>query len=197
CTIDDEPIVAWSLSDQLRKEASKVVAALKRMGVTGILASGDHADVVGPMGMELEIEFHAQQSPQMKAELVGQLRSKGAVVAMLGDGVNDAPALAAADVGIAMGNGTDAAQQTASLTLKDTGLAGVLNAIALSKATFRNIRQNLAWAFGYNIVLMPMAMMGRLTPMWAAAAMAFSSLFVVLNALRLLRFEVPEQSSPG
>lgn len=195
CTLNDEPVVAWSLSDALRADAGRVVASLKQSGVTGILASGDQADVVGPLGMSLEIEFHAQQTPQMKAALVTQLRSQGSVVAMLGDGVNDAPALAAADVGIAMGNGTDAAQQTASLTLKDSGLSGVLNAISLSKATFRNIRQNLAWAFGYNIVLMPLAMTGRLTPMWAAAAMAFSSLFVVLNALRLLRFEVQVQSS--
>jgi Cu+-exporting ATPase len=197
CTLNDEPVVAWSLSDVLRSDAAHVIESLKHLGVKSILGSGDQADVVGPLGMALEIEFHAQQTPQMKAELVGQLRSNGAVVAMIGDGVNDAPALAAADVGIAMGSGTDAAQQTASLTLKNTGLAGVLNAIALSKATFRNIRQNLGWAFGYNIVLMPLAMMGRLTPMWAAAAMAFSSLFVVLNALRLLRFGVQEQSSSG
>jgi Cu+-exporting ATPase len=193
CEIDGVPYIAWCLRDSLRRNAAAVLSRFKDFGIHAVLASGDHLDVVTFVSQTLKIEAYAEQTPQMKAELVGLFRSQGRTVAMLGDGVNDAPALAAADVGIAMGSGTDAAQQTAALTLKNTSLEGVLNAITLSRATFRNIRENLVWAFGYNIILMPLAMMGRLTPMWAAAAMAFSSLFVVLNALRLLRFGVRAQ----
>lgn len=194
CSVDQELKMAWSLQDTIRTQAAHVVSELRKMNVSVVLASGDHVDAVKPVGEALGIEYHAEQNPRMKAELIDRLQAKGQIVAMLGDGVNDAPALAAAKVGIAMGGGSDAAQQTASLTLKDTSLMGVLSALQLSRVTFRNIRQNLGWAFGYNFALIPLAMMGRLTPMWAAAAMAFSSLFVVLNALRLARFEVLKES---
>ncbi len=194
CTVDDELRAAWSLSDTLRQDAQPLIETLRRQNIRTVLASGDQPETVSLVGNALGVEHYALQTPQMKAELVQKMRSAGECVAMLGDGVNDAPALAAAEVGIAMGGGTDAAQQTASLTLRDSGLAGVLRAIQLSRATFRNIRQNLTWAFAYNVLLIPMAMMGRLTPMWAAAAMAASSLFVVLNSLRLLRFDIQKQS---
>jgi len=189
CRVDGEPLVAWALTDALRSDAAQLLRELRRLGVEPVLASGDHAAVVETLGRALALEALGEQSPQMKAEFVKSLQERGSKVAMLGDGVNDAPALAAADVGIAMGSGTDAAKQTAALTLKDPSLMSVMTAIRLSRATFRNIRQNLLWAFGYNVALIPLAMSGRLTPMWAAGAMAFSSLFVVLNALRLLRFE--------
>ena len=197
CIADSRLRMAWSMNDALRGDASALTDALKDLQIRVVLASGDQPDAVLRVAQILGIEHHALQTPQMKAELVQKLSSGGAAVAMLGDGINDAPALAASTVGIAMGSGTDAARQTAALTLRDSGLEGVVGAIRLSKMTFKNIRQNLAWAFGYNILLIPLAMSGRLNPMWAAAAMAASSLFVVLNSLRLLRSDSPNQSSPS
>jgi Cu+-exporting ATPase len=189
CRVNDKPLVALALTDSLRPAAKSMLADLRKMGVEPVLASGDRQAVVQEMAQSLGIQGFGEQSPQMKAQYVAGLQAQGKRVAMLGDGINDAPALARADVGIAMGSGTDAAQQTAAITLKNATLPNVLTAFRLSKATFRNIKQNLVWAFGYNIVLIPMAITGKLTPMWAAAAMAFSSVFVVLNSLRLLRFE--------
>lgn len=195
CSIDGQICVLWLLKDTPRADAAEVISSLKRMNVRSILASGDHNSVVAALAQNLDIEFHGEQTPQMKAELIQRLKADGRMIAMLGDGINDAPALAAADVGIAMGGGTDAARQTAALTLKENGLSGVLSALHLSSQTFRNIRQNLFWAFAYNVMLIPLAMMGRLTPMWAAAAMVLSSLLVVLNALRILKFDSPAQLS--
>jgi Cu+-exporting ATPase len=188
CSLDDHPQIAFALSDSLRPAAHELLDSLKSMGIEPVLASGDRNQVVQEFGRLLGIASRGEQSPEMKAEYIFQLQGQGKRVAMVGDGVNDAPALARADVGIAMGSGTHAAQQTAAVTLRDVSLSNIITALRLSKATFRNIAQNLAWAFGYNILLIPLAMSGRLTPMWAAAAMAFSSVFVVLNALRLLRF---------
>lgn len=195
CSVDGRMCVLWLLKDTPRTDAAEVIRSLKRMNVQSILASGDHTNAVAALAADLGIDFHGEQTPQMKAELIQRLKADGRVIAMLGDGINDAPALAAADVGIAMGSGTDAARQTAALTLKETGLSGVLSALQLSSLTFRNIRQNLFWAFGYNVLLIPLAMMGRLTPMWAAAAMVLSSLLVVLNALRILKFDRTAQLS--
>lgn len=195
CSVDGRLCALWLLKDTPRTDAAEVIRSLKHMNVQSILASGDHTNAVAALAADLGIEFYGEQTPQMKAELIQRLKVDGRVIAMLGDGINDAPALAAADVGIAMGSGTDAARQTAALTLKETGLSGVLSALQLSSLTFRNIRQNLFWAFGYNVLLIPLAMMGRLTPMWAAAAMVLSSLLVVLNALRILKFESPAQVS--
>lgn len=189
CRVNDKPLVALALTDSLRPAAKSMLADLRKMGVEPVLASGDRQAVVQEMAHSLGIQGFGEQSPQMKAQYVAGLQAQGKRVAMLGDGINDAPALARADVGIAMGSGTDAAKQTAAITLKNATLPNVLTAFRLSKATFRNIKQNLVWAFGYNIVLIPIAIAGKLTPMWAAAAMAFSSVFVVLNSLRLLRFE--------
>lgn len=189
CRLNGTPLVALALTDSLRPAAKNMLAELRKMGVEPVLASGDRQAVVQELAQSLGIEGFGEQSPQMKAQYVASLQVQGKRVAMLGDGINDAPALARADVGIAMGSGTDAAQQTAAITLKNATLSNVVTAFRLSKATFRNIKQNLVWAFGYNIVLIPMAVTGKLTPMWAAAAMAFSSVFVVLNSMRLLRFE--------
>ena len=196
CRVDLEPIVAFALADTLREEAAQVVVALRELGIEPVLASGDREQSVQGIAAALGIEGLAAQTPQSKAHYVQQLQQQGKQVAMVGDGVNDAAALTQANVGIALGSGTAAAQQQAALTLKkDASLALILTALRLSKQTFRNIRQNLVWAFGYNVLLIPLAMSGRLTPMWAAAAMSVSSVFVVLNSVRLLRFSGQEARS--
>lgn len=190
CRLESEPVVAFALADVLRTEAAAVLTELRALGIEPVLASGDREHSVQAVAGALGLESLASQTPQSKAQYVLSLQQQGKRVAMVGDGVNDAAALTQADVGIALGSGTSAAQQQAALTLKrDGSLTLILTALRLSKTTFSNIRQNLVWAFGYNTLLIPLAMSGRLTPMWAAAAMSLSSVFVVLNSLRLLRFE--------
>ena len=196
CRINSVPLMAFALADTLRDEAAQVVGALRELGIEPVLASGDREQSVQAIAAALGIEGLAAQTPQSKAHYVQKLQQQGKRVAMVGDGVNDAAALTQANVGIALGSGTGAAQQQAALTLKkDSSLALILTALRLSKQTFRNIRQNLVWAFGYNVLLIPLAMSGRLTPMWAAAAMSVSSVFVVLNSVRLLRFSDQEIQS--
>jgi len=157
------------------------------------MLTGDHRASAEAVARQLGIDrVEAEVSPERKAEIVARLRRDGCVVAMAGDGVNDAPALAAADVGIVMGTGTDVAIESAGVTLVKGDLRGIGRARALSRATMRNIRQNLGWAFGYNSIGVPIAagvlypVFGLLlSPMIAAAAMSFSSVSVITNALRL------------
>ncbi len=175
-----------ALADTLRPEAAAAVASLQASGVGVTLLTGDSPPaaqaVAGAVGI---IDVRSRVLPGDKADAVAALQAAGRVVAMIGDGVNDAPALAQADVGVAMGSGTAVARQAAALTLVRSDLGLLQEAIGVSRATLRTIRQNLGWAFGYNVVAIPLAMAGLLTPMIAGAAMALSSVSVVTNSLRL------------
>jgi Cu+-exporting ATPase len=180
------------VADPIKESTPDAIRELRAAGLTVIMVTGDNATTAKAVADELGIEFRAGVLPQTKAEVVKEYQQKGAVVAMAGDGVNDAPALAQADIGIAMGNGTDVAMEAGSITLLKGDLRGILRARHLSKSTMRNIRENLFFAFVYNIVGVPLAagvlfpVYGLLlNPMIAAAAMSFSSVSVIANALRL------------
>ncbi len=181
-----------AVSDPIRDSAAEAIAALKRDGVTVTMATGDNAATAAYVAGKLGIEFEAGVLPQGKAELVKRLQAHGKIVAMAGDGVNDAPALAQAQVGIAIATGTDVAMETGGVTLVHGDLAGIVRARTLSKKTMANIRQNLFFAFFYNALGVPLAAgvlypaFGLLlSPMIAAAAMSFSSVSVIGNSLRL------------
>jgi Cu+-exporting ATPase len=179
---------ALELGDAVRPQAREAVARLGALGVTVHLASGDAPPAVEAAAREAGIEeIHAACVPEEKARLVQSLRSEGRSVAFVGDGINDAPALAVADVGIAMGAGSEAALETAGAAILSGDLLAVPAAIVVARATMRTIVQNLWWAFGYNAVLVPLAAFGIVRPILAAGAMGFSSLFVVANALLLRR----------
>jgi Cu+-exporting ATPase len=187
--VDARPALLLGIADPLRPESTAGVRRLREMGLRVILATGDTAETAAAVARETGIdEWRAGLRPGGKVELVRELRRDGAAVAMVGDGVNDAPALAAADVGIALGSGSGAAMAAAAITLVHGDVGRVGDAIALSRATLRVIRQNLAWAFAYNLVLVPLAMLDVIPPALAALAMACSSVTVVANALRLRRF---------
>jgi Cu+-exporting ATPase len=187
--VDGRLELLMGIADPLRPESATGVARLRAMGLRVILATGDTRETAAAVSGEAGIgEWHAELSPGGKAALVTSLRQGGTPVAMVGDGVNDAPALAAADVGIALGSGTGVAMAAAAITLVHGDVGRVGDAIALGRATLRNVHQNLAWAFGYNLVLVPLAMLGIVPPVFAALAMALSSVTVVGNALRLRRF---------
>ena len=184
-----------AFGDLVKPGAAQAIARLRARGIRCVMLTGDSPGAAAPVAAALGLdEVRARVMPEQKAEVVAALRGgSSAVVAMVGDGVNDAPALAAADVGIAMSTGTDVAMHTAGITLMrgDPGL--VAEAIAISQRTYAKIRQNLFWAFVYNVVGIPLAAFGKLDPMVAGAAMAFSSVSVVTNALWLRRWR-PEAS---
>lgn len=174
-----------AIADQPRTDAKKVIKTLQSYGLTPVMVTGDNEMTAEAVAKKLGIqEVEAEVMPADKEALVRRYQRDGKV-AMVGDGVNDAPALAAADVSLAMGEGTDVAIESAGITLLRSDLSLVPQAFRLSHLTVRNIKQNLGWAFGYNLILVPIAMAGLLNPMLASAAMAFSSVSVVLNALRL------------
>ncbi|MGZ8578164.1 MAG: HAD-IC family P-type ATPase, partial [Actinomycetota bacterium] len=178
-----------AVTDELKPEARDAVARLRELGLDVAMVSGDRRPTAEAIAAKAEIAtVLADVLPDGKVEEVRRLQAAGRTVAFVGDGLNDAPALAQATVGLALGTGTDVAIAAADVTLLGGALTSVPDAFELARRTYRVIQENLFWAFVYNVVMIPLAMAGVLDPMWAAAAMAVSSITVVLNALRLRRF---------
>jgi len=189
--------VAWDgavagvliVADTVKPTSPEAIRRLRAMGLRPVLLTGDHERAARAAASQVGIdEVIAGVLPSDKVDVIKRLQDEGRTVAMVGDGVNDAAALAQADLGLAMGTGTDAAIEASDLTLVRGDLLAVPDAILLSRRTLTIIKGNLAWAFGYNVAAIPLAALGFLSPLIAAAAMAFSSVFVVSNSLRLRRF---------
>ncbi|MBP2651989.1 MAG: copper/silver-translocating P-type ATPase [Firmicutes bacterium] len=189
--IDERLVALIAVADTVKPTSRQAIAELKLLGLEVWMITGDNDRTAQAVGREVGIDnIMAEVLPEAKAEKVRQLSLAGKVVAMAGDGINDAPALAVADVGLAMGTGTDVAIAAAAVTIMRGDLTGIVEAIKLSRATMTNIKQNLFWALIYNIVGIPVAASGLLSPVIAGAAMAFSSVSVVSNALRLRKLKI-------
>jgi Cu+-exporting ATPase len=187
---DGAATAVFVVADTVKDGSAEAVAAFKALGLRPVLLTGDNETTARAVAAEVGIdEVIAEVLPAEKAGVVRRLQAEGRVVAMVGDGVNDAPALAQADLGLSIGTGTDVAIEASDLTLVSGDLRAAADAIRLSRATLRTIKQNLGWAFGYNLAAIPLAAMGLLSPVIASLAMVFSSISVVANALRLRRFQ--------
>jgi Cu+-exporting ATPase len=197
--LDGSLAAVIAIADTLKASSSAAVSELRRLGLQVVMLTGDNETTAAAIAREAGVDrVLADVRPDEKAAQIRRLQAEGKKVAMVGDGVNDAPALASADVGVAIGTGTDIAIESAGVTLMSGDLLGLVTAFALSRATMRNIKQNLFWAFAYNVALIPLAagvfypFSGiLLDPIFAAAAMALSSVTVVSNALRLRGFRAP------
>lgn len=186
CALAGDLVAAFLVDDPLRPDVAGVISGLHKMKIRVVMATGDREAVAARIAALTGIdEVHASMLPADKLSLLQKLQAEGRVVAMVGDGINDAPALAAATVGIAIGNGADIALDAADLIIPDGSIGKIMLAIEISRKTLRTIKENLFWAFAYNILAIPMAASGKLSPMLAAAAMGLSSVTVVLNSLRL------------
>jgi P-type Cu+ transporter len=185
---DGVAVAVFAIGDQLKSDAAATVAALREMGITPWLVTGDSSEVAATVATTVGIDAAHVVShalPETKLEIVERMKSEGHTVLMIGDGINDAAALTAADLSMAMGTGTDTAINSADITLMNTGLGSVISALKLSKKTLKIIRLNMGWAFVYNVIGIPIAAAGLLSPLYAAAAMAASSVLVVTNSLRI------------
>jgi Cu+-exporting ATPase len=195
---DGEPRARLSVRDSVKPTSAQAVAELKRLGLTPVLVTGDSRGTAEAVARQVGIEHVvAEVLPDGKVAEVERRQAEGEVVAMVGDGVNDAPALAQADLGLAIGTGTDVAIEASDLTLVSGDLRAAVDAIRLARRTLRTIKGNLFWAFAYNVAAIPLAVAGLLSPIVAAAAMAASSLFVVGNSLRLRRFHSVREGVPA
>ena len=191
-TKDPLPVGLIALADSPKPESAQAIAELHELGLEPVLLTGDAPEVAQAIASSVGINpenVFAGVTPERKSEVIAQLQDEGYRVAMVGDGVNDAPALARADLGVAMGSGTDVAVQASDIVLMRSDMRAIPTSLRLSRATLHTIKSNLFWAFAYNTIAVPVAAAGLLNPMIAAAAMAFSSVFVVLNSMRLTRFE--------
>jgi Cu+-exporting ATPase len=179
------------IDDEIKADSKAAIAELHRLGLRTVLLTGDNEAAARAIAREVGIgDVRAEVKPGGKAEVIRELARSGARVAMVGDGINDAPALAAADLGIAIGSGSDIAKETGGIVLVSGSLTGIATALRLSRGTMRKIRQNLFLAFVYNVLMIPLAALGLMTPMWAAGAMALSDVSVIGNALLLRRARI-------